>query len=143
MINWLLNFDLNDNTNQDIHKLSAHDKILSRFHNHQHYYSSTVKQRRGGRNVVSTNTGSLYLYNQGEFYFNTPQVICVMCIWDNISRFINWQASNDFVIFSITYFLKKFSMDEAGYLYVPKQCENLNGIKCHLHVFFHGCGVGR
>ena len=80
MINWLLNFDLNDNANQDMPNVSAHDKILSRFHNHQHYYSSTVKQRRGGRNVVSTNTGSLYLYNQSEFYFNKPKVIWVMCI---------------------------------------------------------------
>ena len=56
---------------------------------------------------------------------------------------VNWHAFDDLVIFSITYFLKKFSMDDVGYLYVPKECENLNGVKCHLHVFFHGCGVGR
>ena len=74
MINWLLNFDLNDNANQDMPNVSAHDKILSRFHNHQHYYSSTVKQRSGGGYNVSKNTGSLYSYNQSEFYFNTPKV---------------------------------------------------------------------
>ena len=51
--------------------------------------------------------------------------------------------NDDFDIFSITYFLKKFSMDDVGYLYVPEECENLNVVKCHLHVFFHGCGVGR
>ena len=80
VINWLLNFDLN--ANQDILNVSAHTKILSSLHSHQHYYSNStaVRQRSDGRNGISTNTGSLYLYNQGEFYFNTPQVICVMCI---------------------------------------------------------------
>ena len=78
MINWLLNFDLNDNANQAILNVSAR----------QHYYSSTVKERSGGRNGISTNTGSLYLYNQSEFYFNTPKVIRVMCIPDHFDRSI-------------------------------------------------------
>jgi hypothetical protein len=33
------------------------------------------------------------------------------------------------------------SLNETGYLYVPKACENSSesGIKCRLHVAFHGC----
>ena len=82
VINWLLNFDLNDNANQDILNVSAHDKILSRLHSHQHYYSNStaVRQRSDGRNGISATTGTLYLYNQSEFYFNKPKVIWVMCI---------------------------------------------------------------
>ena len=78
MINWLLNFDLNDNANQAILNVSAR----------QHYYSSTVKERSGGRNGISTNTGSLYLYNQSEFYFNTPKVILLIYIQDHLYKLI-------------------------------------------------------
>ena len=88
VINWLLNFDLNNNANQAILNVSAHDKTLSRFHSHQHYYSSSVKPKGGDRNNVSKNTGSLYSYNQSEFYFNTPKVIWLMYIQDPLYKLI-------------------------------------------------------
>ena len=39
------------------------------------------------------------------------------------------------------YFEKYASQDEIGYYYMPKNCE-LEGAKCLLHVYFHGCTMG-
>merc|ERR1711962_258399 len=33
------------------------------------------------------------------------------------------------------------SMESYGYVYIPKRCEN-GDHECHLHVNFHGCGMG-
>jgi len=35
------------------------------------------------------------------------------------------------------------SMDSIGYVYTPSRCQREDSEACHLHVHFHGCGMGR
>ena len=75
---WLLEFDEQPHADHVIRDLQPRDKNSLSVSSHRHVIPFLTTQRDGSKQGSSEPTGTLYLYNQNEFYADMPLVCIIM-----------------------------------------------------------------
>ena len=77
---WLLEFDEQPHADHVIRDLQPRDKNSLSVSSHRHVIPFNTTQRNGSKQGSSEPTGTLYLYNQNEFYSDMA-LVCII-IWN-------------------------------------------------------------